>query len=123
MKAITRDFGSLDQFKTQFATQSAGVQGSGWGWLGLNKATKKLEIATTANQDPLLHLVPLLGVDVWEVKVILIVACLLLTVQERTARLLEGDLFSRKLEECLREICKGIIIKCIKLSVGDFQIF
>ena len=28
--------------------------------------TKKLEIATTSNQDPLLHLTPLLGVDVWE---------------------------------------------------------
>lgn len=28
-------------------------QGSGWGWLGYNKATKGLEIATCANQDPL----------------------------------------------------------------------
>lgn len=64
--AIARDFGSLDAFKTKFATQAAGVQGSGWGWLGYNSATKKLEIATTANQDPLLHLTPLLGVDVWE---------------------------------------------------------
>ncbi len=29
------------------------LQGSGWGWLGYNKATGKLQIATTANQDPL----------------------------------------------------------------------
>lgn len=29
------------------------VQGSGWGWLGYNKASKALEIATCANQDPL----------------------------------------------------------------------
>ncbi len=66
LKAIERDFGSLDQFKTKFATQSAAVQGSGWGWLGFNPTTKKLEIATTPNQDPLTQLVPLLGVDVWE---------------------------------------------------------
>ncbi len=33
---------------------------------GYNKASKKLEIATTANQDPLTALVPLLGLDVWE---------------------------------------------------------
>jgi hypothetical protein len=33
---------------------------------GLNLATKRLEIATTANQDPLLNLVPIIGVDIWE---------------------------------------------------------
>ncbi|TPX61087.1 hypothetical protein PhCBS80983_g01369 [Powellomyces hirtus] len=64
--AINADFGSLDEFKTKFAAQTAAVQGSGWGWLGYNKATKKLEIVTTANQDPLLTHTPLLGVDVWE---------------------------------------------------------
>jgi Fe-Mn family superoxide dismutase len=43
-----------------------------WGgpqqWLGLNKTTGKLAIATTANQDPCstTGLVPVLGVDVWE---------------------------------------------------------
>ena len=63
--AIVRDFGSLEKFKAQFAAQAAAVQGSGWGWLGYNAAAKKLEIATTFNQDPLLHLTPLLGVDVW----------------------------------------------------------
>ena len=66
LDAIKRDFGSLEQFKTSFASQSAAVQGSGWGWLGYNNTSKRLEIATTANQDPLLNLVPLLGVDVWE---------------------------------------------------------
>ncbi|RUO96389.1 hypothetical protein BC936DRAFT_142124 [Jimgerdemannia flammicorona] len=37
-------------------------------FMGYNKAAKRLEIATTANQDPLLseYLTPLLGVDVWE---------------------------------------------------------
>ena len=33
---------------------------------GLNPATKRLEITTTANQDPLLNLVPIIGVDIWE---------------------------------------------------------
>ncbi|KAH6560467.1 hypothetical protein BASA50_009642 [Batrachochytrium salamandrivorans] len=66
LTAINRDFGSLDEFKKEFAAQAAAVQGSGWGWLGLNKATNRLEISTTANQDPLVHLTPLLGVDVWE---------------------------------------------------------
>ena len=45
------------------------VQGRGWGWLGLNPKTGRLEIATRANQDPLqatTGLVPLLGIDVWE---------------------------------------------------------
>ncbi|KAI9202961.1 Manganese/iron superoxide dismutase [Polychytrium aggregatum] len=66
LDAINRDFGSLEAFQKNFALQAAAVQGSGWGWLGYNKGTKKLEIATTANQDPLTALVPLLGVDVWE---------------------------------------------------------
>lgn len=66
LDAINRDFGSLDKFKASFAAQSVAVQGSGWGWLGYNMVTKKLEIAVTFNQDPLLSLVPLLGVDVWE---------------------------------------------------------
>lgn len=53
-EAIDRDFGGLDQLKTKFNAQLAGIQGSGWGWLGLNPTTKKLDIVTTANQDPLL---------------------------------------------------------------------
>ena len=39
------------------------------GWLGYDKASNKLVIATTANQDPLFAttgLVPILGIDVWE---------------------------------------------------------
>ena len=28
--------------------------------------TKKLEITTTANQDPLLSHLPIIGVDIWE---------------------------------------------------------
>ena len=39
------------------------------GWLGYDKASKKLVVTTTANQDPLFAttgLVPILGIDVWE---------------------------------------------------------
>jgi len=67
--AIDRDFGSLDNLKTQMSASSVAVQGSGWGWLGYNKQSKKLQIATCANQDPLeptTGLVPLFGIDVWE---------------------------------------------------------
>ncbi|KZP17318.1 manganese and iron superoxide dismutase [Athelia psychrophila] len=64
--AIIQSFGSLDNLKKEFNTATAGIQGSGWGWLGLNTATKRLEITTTPNQDPLLTHVPIIGVDIWE---------------------------------------------------------
>lgn len=64
--AIEKDFGSLEKLQSQFNAALAGIQGSGWGWLGYNKGTGELEIATTANQDPLLSLVPLVGIDAWE---------------------------------------------------------
>lgn len=35
------------------AIYSQNTQGSGWGWLGYNKATGRLEISTMPNQDPL----------------------------------------------------------------------
>jgi len=67
--AINAEFGSLDALQTKFNATAAAIQGSGWGWLGLDAAAGKLKIATCANQDPLMHthgLVPLLGIDVWE---------------------------------------------------------
>jgi len=66
--AIESQWGSVDAFKTEFNTKTAAIQGSGWGWLGLDKTDHRLKIATMANQDPLstVGLVPLLGVDVWE---------------------------------------------------------
>lgn len=67
-QAIDQEFGSLQNFIEQFNTKTAAIQGSGWGWLGFNKAKKRLEIVTCENQDPLSTkgLVPLLGIDVWE---------------------------------------------------------
>ncbi|XP_046406084.1 superoxide dismutase [Mn], mitochondrial isoform X2 [Ischnura elegans] len=69
MQAICRDFGSFENFKTQLQATAVGVQGSGWGWLGFNKQSKRLQLAACANQDPLeatTGLVPLFGIDVWE---------------------------------------------------------
>ncbi|CAO3600459.1 unnamed protein product [Absidia cylindrospora] len=65
-EAINKQYGTFEEFQKQFNAAAVGVQGSGWAWLGYNKQSKQLEIATTNNQDPLLHLTPLLGVDVWE---------------------------------------------------------
>ncbi|KAK4683900.1 superoxide dismutase, Fe-Mn family, partial [Tremellales sp. Uapishka_1] len=65
-KQVEADFGGLEQLKSEVNTKTAGVQGSGWGWLGYNTKTKKLEVLTTANQDPLLTHVPILGIDIWE---------------------------------------------------------
>lgn len=68
---IQRDFGSLDNFKKQFAAAATSRFGSGWAWLVLNN-NKKLEIGSTANQDnPLMDIselkgYPLLALDVWE---------------------------------------------------------
>nr|AKN79289.1 superoxide dismutase 4 [Betula platyphylla] len=68
--AIDTDFGSLETLVQKINSEGAALQGSGWVWLGLDKESKKLVVETTANQDPLItkgpHLVPLLGIDVWE---------------------------------------------------------
>ncbi|KAJ2922122.1 hypothetical protein H1R20_g14977, partial [Candolleomyces eurysporus] len=65
-KAIEKDFGSVEAFKKEFNTKTAAIQGSGWGWLGYNSGTGKLEVVTTSNQDPLISHVPIIGVDIWE---------------------------------------------------------
>jgi len=64
--AIDRDFGGLENLQKELNAATLGIQGSGWGWLGLNPKTKRLEIATCPNQDPLLNLVPVIGIDIWE---------------------------------------------------------
>lgn len=67
-QAIQKDFESIDKFFEKMQAQTVAIQGSGWGWLGYQKETKKLVITTCANQDPLSTqgLIPLLGIDVWE---------------------------------------------------------
>ncbi|GAA6002257.1 hypothetical protein JCM10207_003150 [Rhodosporidiobolus poonsookiae] len=63
---VQKDFGGLDGLKKAVNASALGIQGSGWAWLGYNPTTKKLEAVSTANQDPLLGYVPLLGIDMWE---------------------------------------------------------
>lgn len=66
--AINQEFGSLDKLIETLSAKTVAIQGSGWGWLGYNKANHHLEIATCDNQDPLIlkGLIPILGIDVWE---------------------------------------------------------
>lgn len=69
--AINRDFGSFNEFKTQFSNAAATRFGSGWAWL-CKHDDGKLEVCSTPNQDnPLMPGVgcsghPILGLDVWE---------------------------------------------------------
>lgn len=67
--AIVDSFGSIDNMKAELLPATIAVQGSGWGWLGYNPKTGKIETKTCPNQDPLAAttgLVPLMGIDVWE---------------------------------------------------------
>lgn len=65
-KAIQEAFGSTEQMIEKMNAQTLAIQGSGWGWLGWDAGAKRLVMTTCANQDPLLGIVPLLGIDVWE---------------------------------------------------------
>ena len=68
---ITKNFGSFDEFKKQFAQAAATRFGSGWAWLCVD-TDDNLFITSTPNQDnPLMDLAdkkgqPILGLDVWE---------------------------------------------------------
>jgi Fe-Mn family superoxide dismutase len=64
--AIASTFGSFDDFKTKFSQAGVTRFGSGWAWLFVKD--RKLEIASTANQDsPVMEDArPILGLDVWE---------------------------------------------------------
>lgn len=71
-KAIASEFGSFDNFKTQFTQAGATRFGSGWAWLCVKDG--KLAVCSTPNQDnPLMDIqdagckgIPVLGMDVWE---------------------------------------------------------
>lgn len=64
--AISRDFGSFDEFKEKFIASAAGNFGSGWTWLV--KSGEKLVIVNTGNaaMPPLEDNRHLLVCDVWE---------------------------------------------------------
>jgi Fe-Mn family superoxide dismutase len=70
-KAITRDFGSFENFKAAFTDAAEKQFGSGWAWLVVDRS-KKLQVTSTSNQDnPLMPQAvvpgtPILALDVWE---------------------------------------------------------
>ena len=69
--AITKSFGSYDNFKTEFTKAATTRFGSGWAWL-CKQTDGSLKICSTPNQDnPLMPDagcggMPILGLDVWE---------------------------------------------------------
>ena len=68
--AISKDFGSFDEFKSKFSAAAATRFGSGWAWLCVD-SDGGLEVCSTANQDnPLMPgecgKTPILCLDVWE---------------------------------------------------------
>jgi Fe-Mn family superoxide dismutase len=70
-EAITKSFGSLENFKTAFGDAAKTRFGSGWAWL-IVKADNSLAVCSTPNQDnPLMNIAetkgaPILCLDVWE---------------------------------------------------------
>jgi Fe-Mn family superoxide dismutase len=65
--AIDRTFGSQDKLEDSLKTSAAGVFGSGWAWLALDK-TNQLVVSALPNQNSPVSSGnrPLLGIDVWE---------------------------------------------------------
>ncbi len=67
---IQKDFGSLDNLKSEFNKAATSRFGSGWAWLIVKEG--KLTICSTPNQDnPLMDVAevkgkPILALDVWE---------------------------------------------------------
>ena len=65
-KRLISDFGSIEQFKTDFKQAGITQFGSGWCWLSISN--DKLMVTKTANAvNPLVsNMMPILGCDVWE---------------------------------------------------------
>ena len=67
MKAIVRDFGSLEAFKAEFEQKGVTLFGSGWVWLAADQDGKLVITQEPNAGNPLTKgLKPLLTMDVWE---------------------------------------------------------
>lgn len=66
-KALSKAFGSLDEFKSSFTKTAVETFGSGWAWLVRDK-DGSLKIVSTSNADTPVRTghAPLLTCDVWE---------------------------------------------------------
>ncbi len=64
--ALSKKFGSFDQFRERFSNAAALLFGSGWAWVVVDRG--ELAIVATPNQDNPVSQgqTPILGLDVWE---------------------------------------------------------
>ncbi|MGP1347211.1 MAG: superoxide dismutase [Phycisphaerales bacterium] len=67
-RAIRRDFGSFERFRTHFELAAGSVEASGWCWLVLDRMSGRLMIQQMEKQQNMLLTgsIPLMGIDVWE---------------------------------------------------------
>ena len=66
-EAIMNDLGGFEKFKTDFETRGAGVFGSGWVFVTVDKGGKLALVSKPGQDNPLMDgQMPLLGNDVWE---------------------------------------------------------
>ena len=67
LKAIEKDFGSVEKFKEEFAGKALSQFGSGWAWLVLSSDGVLKTVSTANAETPLTSSdKPLLTCDVWE---------------------------------------------------------
>lgn len=67
LEALNANFGSFEEFKSQFTQKATTQFGAGWAWLS-KTADGKLVVSSTSNGDNPLTVgnTPILGLDVWE---------------------------------------------------------
>ncbi len=67
---IVQEWGSFDKMIEYFNKRTAGIKGSGWGWLVVDKLTKRTMYMETHDQDAVEMVspdkAPLLAIDIWE---------------------------------------------------------
>lgn len=66
---IMQDWGSFDKLMEYYSKRNTSIKGSGWGWLVLDRLTKKTEFVETHDQDAVTTIpdkIPLLTIDMWE---------------------------------------------------------